>query len=69
MNRDPGLWGTCIGRMRERPPEKFANKGKEKDKNEGKGAGSIVSSRCKTLEAESGDEQLYVNTLKEVGEL
>ncbi|XP_055484085.1 protein transport protein Sec24B isoform X2 [Psammomys obesus] len=27
LNRDPGLWGTCIGRMRERPPEKFANKG------------------------------------------
>ncbi|XP_031231347.1 protein transport protein Sec24B isoform X2 [Mastomys coucha] len=27
VNRDPGLWGTCIGRMRERPPEKFANKG------------------------------------------
>ncbi|XP_034355888.2 protein transport protein Sec24B isoform X3 [Arvicanthis niloticus] len=27
VNRDPGLWGACIGRMRERPPEKFANKG------------------------------------------
>lgn len=27
-----------------------------------KGAGSIVSCRCKILEAESGDEQSYVNS-------
>lgn len=52
--------------MRERPPEKFANKGKEKDKNEGKGRGGVIVLGIKHGQVESGDGKLFFNTLKEV---
>uniref|UniRef100_A0A8C6N5E8 SEC24 homolog B, COPII coat complex component n=1 Tax=Mus spicilegus TaxID=10103 RepID=A0A8C6N5E8_MUSSI len=53
VNRDPGLWGACIGRMRERPPEKFANKGMQY----GDYGNNQASSTATPLSSASDDEE------------